>query len=175
MRPGDLSIVFALQDRLTQIQRAIEPKNQGIYDAFPEVISIFPASDHFKRDENDYPIVKADVIHTCRIRVEVMKETPGLQEKLAAHFPGIPVEIVESDLEEGKQELGRLLARHSDRLSNAIEGGYYIGVERDERGAYFNMGLNRDTAAARKAVQNIFPGERIVFMKDAPRLTLGPG
>lgn len=175
MEPKDLSIIFALQSRLTQLRRAIEPKSEEVYEVFPEVISILPASDNFEQDGNGYPIVNAGIIDTCRICVEVMKATPGLQEKLAAHFPGISVEVMESDLDEGKQGLDRLLARHSDRLSDAIEGGYYIGVEQDEHGAYFNMGLNHDTSATRKAVQNIFPGERIVFMKDGPRLTLEPG
>lgn len=175
MEQGDLAILFSLQNQLTNLRRIIDPKREHIYESFPEVIDVFPASDDFEQDENENALIREGILRTCRIRVEVMECSPDLREKLETLFPGIPVEIVEADMEREKQGLSRLLARHSDRLSDAIDGGYYIAVDLDKMGACFNIGLNQDTPENRQKIRDIFPGERIVFLKNSPRLSLKPG
>ena len=171
MKSGDLRIIFALQDKLTRLSTSIRRKKEHIYESFPEVISIFSTSDLFERDGEGNSIIRENIIDTCRIRAEVMNETSDLQEKLAVFFPGSPVEVVESDIEKGKQGLCRVLARRSDQL-DAIEDGYYMAVEMDEEGAYLNVGLRSDTPAARQLIRDVFPNERIVFLERAPFLDL---
>ncbi|MBI4031836.1 MAG: hypothetical protein HY370_09170 [Proteobacteria bacterium] len=173
MNEKELRTYFRLQERLTAIQQEVESLREEVYDAFPEIISIHAGSASIKQDKSGRGIIDESILETCRIHVSLMHESPGIETELTKFFPGTTIDASISDVDPRTHALCRELARKGSEVSKASGcHGYRISVMLDEEGAYFDVGLGRDTEELRLAVQGAFPDARIKFTGEEPPLNL---